>query len=101
MPFCTVPLTGSKTTATFTNPQTGQPQTLLMRGRFMDTTCEIVHQESGAVAALIKRKVFNMREVFGQQTYHVTVAPGVDMALIAALCICMDEKRESGGSSIF
>jgi hypothetical protein len=30
---------------------------------------------------------------FGKQTYAVHVAPGVDMALMAALCVCLDEKR--------
>ena len=34
--------------------------------------------------------------LFSQQTYAVTVAPGVDMALIAALCICLDEKNNEG-----
>jgi uncharacterized protein YxjI len=34
------------------------------------------------------------REVFfDQQTYAVMVAPGVDLALIAALCVCFDEKN--------
>jgi uncharacterized protein YxjI len=31
--------------------------------------------------------------MFGQQTYTVSVAPGVDMALVAAMCICLDEKN--------
>jgi uncharacterized protein YxjI len=42
--------------------------------------------------ARIDRKLFSGNDMFfGQQTYAVSVAPGVDMALIAALCICLDE----------
>lgn len=44
--------------------------------------------------ATIGRSYFNMREIFGgQQTYYVTVAAGVDLSLIAAICVCLDEKE--------
>lgn len=44
--------------------------------------------------AQISRKMFNMREIFGgQQTYYVTVAAGVDLAMMAAICVCLDEKE--------
>lgn len=46
------------------------------------------------VLARIDRQFFNARELLGGgQTYIVNIAPNVDMALIAALCICLDEKR--------
>jgi uncharacterized protein YxjI len=49
---------------------------------------------SGIVVARIDRKLLSGKDVFfGQQTYAVQVAPGVDLALIAALCICLDEKN--------
>jgi len=36
----------------------------------------------------------NVREVFGdKQSYFVTVAPGVDLTLIAAICVCLDERE--------
>lgn len=54
-------------------------------------------ESTGTVVAMIRRKLLNSGELlFGQQTYEVSVAPGVDLALISALCICLDEmKNES------
>jgi len=47
--------------------------------------------------AHIDRKLFSGKDLcFGQQTYAVQVAPGVDKALIAAMCICLDEKNNEG-----
>lgn len=64
-----------------------------MEGDFLDSRAEISTKE-GQVVALIDRKYFNAREfIGGQQTYGVTVAPNVDMAIIAAMCICLDELR--------
>lgn len=49
---------------------------------------------AGLVVARIDRKLLSGKDIFfGQQTYAVQIAPGVDMALIAAMCICMDEKN--------
>jgi len=46
------------------------------------------------VIASINRKIMNMREMFGgSQTYFVTVAPGVDLSMISAICVCLDEKE--------
>lgn len=86
---------GSKATGTFTAPD-GQVHTFTMRGDWLDSTAEIIlgEDKSGPIAAVIDRKFFNKREFFGgQQTYAVTVAPGVDKALMVALCISLDEKR--------
>jgi len=53
----------------------------------------------GVVVARINRKILSGKDIlFNQQTYGVQIAPGVDMALIAALCICLDEKNNEGGS---
>jgi uncharacterized protein YxjI len=65
-----------------------------MNGNWLDSVAEIVDEATGSVVARIDRKLFRGRDVFfGQQTYAVLVAPGVDMALIAAMCICFDEKN--------
>lgn len=92
-------LAGSKATATFTS-QSGKQEVLTMRGNWFDTTADITDEAQGdAVVARIDRKLLSGKDIFfGQQTYAVTVAPGVDMALIAALCICLDEKNNEGGS---
>ncbi|KAF2634728.1 hypothetical protein P280DRAFT_463085 [Massarina eburnea CBS 473.64] len=87
-------LFGSKATATFTSLN-GKQETLQMKGNFFDTRAEITDEtQGGLVVARIDRKILSGKDLFfGQQTYAVEVAPNVDMALIAALCICLDEKN--------
>jgi uncharacterized protein YxjI len=86
-----IPGMKDKVHATF-NTASGTPVKLEMKGR---STLDIVDTASGALAARIERKRWNAREMLGnQQTYHLTVAPGVDTSLIVAMCICLDEKRE-------
>ncbi|EFX00203.1 duf567 domain containing protein [Grosmannia clavigera kw1407] len=86
-------LLGSKATATFTSPATGKAESLTMSGNWFDTSASILDDSNGCTVARIDRKLCNGRQLlFGQQTYAVLVAPGVDLAVIAALCICLDEK---------
>ncbi|EOD45603.1 putative duf567 domain protein [Neofusicoccum parvum] len=83
----------SKANCNFTSVD-GKKESLHMKGDFFDTTADITDEATGQLVATIDRKFFNAREIFGgQQTYVVTVAPNVDMAVIAAMCICLDEKR--------
>ncbi|KAI4629515.1 uncharacterized protein J4E87_003779 [Alternaria ethzedia] len=90
-------LFGSKATATFTS-QNGKQESLTMKGDFFDTQADILDEaQGGLVVARIDRKLLSGKDIFfGQQTYGVQIAPGVDMALIAALCICLDEKNNEG-----
>ncbi|KAJ5438385.1 uncharacterized protein N7458_009383 [Penicillium daleae] len=91
-------LLGSKATATLTDSQ-GKAVTLKMKGGWFDHTADIVDEKSGHTVARIDRKLLSGRDlIFGQQTYAVVVAPGVDAALIAALCICFDEKNNEPSS---
>jgi len=85
----------SKAVGTFTSTLGGGQQCeLMMKGDFFDRKAEITDVASGQVVATIDRKFFNAAEIIaGQQTYVVTVSPGVDMALIIAMCIALDEKR--------
>lgn len=65
-----------------------------MKGDFFNTSAEIHGTAIATPVAVIDRKFLNTNELlFGQQTYAVTIAPNVDMALIAAMCICLDERR--------
>ena len=65
-----------------------------MKGNWRDSKADIVDEATGAVVAQIDRKLLRARQMFfDQQTYAVIVAPGVDLALIAALCVCFDEKN--------
>ncbi|KAK8043873.1 hypothetical protein PG994_012711 [Apiospora phragmitis] len=83
----------SKSVATFTS-EGGQRENLFMKGNFFDTRAAITDEASGQAVAVINRQLLNPRELLGgQQTYHVTVAPNVDLAVIVAMCICLDERR--------
>lgn len=65
-----------------------------MKGNFFDTLANITDESTTQPVATINRKFFTAREWFGgQQTYVVTVAPNVDMALIVAMCIILDEMQ--------
>ncbi|KAJ5777509.1 hypothetical protein N7520_000755 [Penicillium odoratum] len=86
-------LVGSKATATFTD-HNDHAKTFYMKGGWFDHSADIVDHKTGQTVARIDRKLLTGRDlIFGQQTYAVIVAPGVDAALIAALCICFDEKN--------
>lgn len=91
---------GSKAVGTFVNVQDNRPIELLMKGNFFDSHATITNSATGNIVATINRNRFNFGEIFaGQQTYTVTVQPGIDMALIVAMCICLDEKNNEKKSS--
>lgn len=63
-----------------------------IRGQFFDRSADITW--NGKIVAKIRREFLNMREIFaGGQTYGCEVAPGVDLALISAAIIAIDEQR--------
>lgn len=65
-----------------------------MKGSWTDYSADILDESTQTVVGRIDRKVLSGRDLlFGQQTYALSVAPNVDMALMAALCICLDEKN--------
>lgn len=83
----------------YKDQQTGQVKEgrLFMKGDFFDRRAEITDESTGQPVAVIDRQFLNARELLGgQQTYIVTVAPGMDMAIVVAMCICLDERRNEG-----
>jgi uncharacterized protein YxjI len=65
-----------------------------MNGNFFDTHADIIDSKTGLPVARIERELFNARQIFGdKQTYFVTVAQNVDMSIVAALCICLDDRE--------
>lgn len=75
----------------------------MMKGNWRDSTADIVDETRNVVVARITRKsMFKSFTTFatGQNEYGLTVAPGVDFALMAALCVCFDElnNEPSGGA---
>jgi uncharacterized protein YxjI len=92
---------GSKATCTVTPSDGGPPLVLKMKGGWLDLDAQITNQENGQVAAVINRKLGGTDLFFGRQTYHVSVTPGYDLSVIAAMCICLDEKNNEGGGAAF
>ncbi|KAF2146151.1 uncharacterized protein K452DRAFT_219743 [Aplosporella prunicola CBS 121167] len=73
----------------------GKRESLFMKGNFTASKATITDESTNAPVAMINRDIFTAREIFaGVQTYVVSVAPNVDKALIAAMCICLDERRD-------
>lgn len=84
---------GAKMTISFKNlaDGSGNDVEIALEGSFWDRNAKMTC--NGQPVASIDRKFLNARQlVFDQQTYFLTVAPGVDAALMAAICICLDEK---------
>lgn len=66
-----------------------------MQGSFFNVKTEITDKKTGQVVAQIDRQRWNTRQLLANRgTYAVTFAPGVDMALIVAMVVCMDERKE-------
>jgi len=85
-------LLSSKSTCTFINAADQREVELEIKGDWFDRSASITC--GGTPVAHINRSFMNMRQIFGnKQTYFVTVAPNVDLALIAALCVALDEKE--------
>ncbi|TFK96288.1 tubby C-terminal-like domain-containing protein [Pterulicium gracile] len=80
-----------KLNATFRNAADGQEISLALRGDFFDRAVRI--SPEGPVVGRISRDFFNAREIFsrGAQTYFLTIAPGVDVAMLAAICVILDQ----------
>ncbi|CAE6464152.1 unnamed protein product [Rhizoctonia solani] len=95
-PLCVIKshfsLTGAKLDVQFKNAADGRQVQFDLRGSFFDRSAEVT--VNGQPVARISRQFLNSGELlFDQQTYYLTVAPGVDAAMMVALCVCMDEKQ--------
>jgi uncharacterized protein YxjI len=79
----------------FVNAMNGEQENFVMKGSFFNVKTEITNERNGQVVAQIDRELWNARQLLGdRQSYAVTVAPGVDMALIVAMVVCLDERRD-------
>ncbi|BEI85759.1 hypothetical protein CcaverHIS002_0600460 [Cutaneotrichosporon cavernicola] len=82
---------GSKLVADFY--QDGKESQISLSGDFWGGSANVKDQKGNALAH-ISRDMINVNEVAAdQQTYFVTVAPGVDLALTACMCIAFDETK--------
>lgn len=86
---------GTKLEIKFKNAGTDEKVELDVKGDFWGGSANITLKDRPV--AHISRSVANVRELkFDKQSYAVQVAAGVDLALIAAACICLDELKEDG-----
>jgi len=86
-------------TINFLNAADGKQTMLKMKGDFSDRMTEIKLGDSDTVVARIDRQMFSgWSMVGGPQTYFATIAPNVDMALVVAMCLCVDERRKNQAS---
>ncbi|KAG5927772.1 hypothetical protein E4U42_001819 [Claviceps africana] len=66
-------------------------ETLVMTGNWGTTSADIQCERTGATVARISRA---LELLVNRQSYTLVVAPGVDMALMVALCVALDEKKK-------
>ncbi|TKA48705.1 hypothetical protein B0A54_00841 [Friedmanniomyces endolithicus] len=109
---------GSRSTVTFKNASDGTDVELEVKGDWMDKSADITF--AGREVAKISRSFFNVRQLMERcssdrlhtldrrgeaqslqavqltdpEQYQVTVAPNVDLSLIAAICVSLDEQQE-------
>jgi len=68
---------------------------LRMKSGILDLKAEIKDAATGKLVASIHRQFLNTGQIgFGKKTYKVKIQPGTDMAIIVAMCICLDEMRK-------
>ncbi|KAI3614884.1 duf567 domain protein [Moniliophthora roreri] len=84
----------AKMTATFRNID-GQEVVLALNGSFLERNASINFgsSEGPPVAHITRNYKTGMELIFGGQTYYLAVEPGVDAPLMAAICLCLDEKQ--------
>ena len=72
-----------------------------MKSNFSDRRANIKDKATRQVVETIDRR-FKAREMLsGQQTYQVTCARGIDMALVCAMCICWSERKNENKKGMF
>jgi hypothetical protein len=87
-------VTGMQFTATFINTIRQQQEQLCFNRGYWSSRGIITNGAGGPVVAEAEREITLLKK-----EYEVIVAQGVDMALIAAMIICLDEKEKSHGNA--
>ncbi|KAB8200826.1 tubby C-terminal-like domain-containing protein [Aspergillus parasiticus] len=85
-------LGGARVTVSFVNTAgNSEPIELALSGNWIDRYGTITRNDRPV--AQITRDYFNTRQILGDaDTYYVTIAPGMDIALIVSLCVMYDEE---------
>lgn len=86
-------LVGSKAVGHLTNATNGQRTNLLMDAGWFGKHSTITNEADGQILADINREFHGSQLLTNRHTYAVTIAPGVDIALIVAMVVAEDERR--------
>jgi uncharacterized protein YxjI len=84
----------AKITANVTNAHNGQQVLVCVKGNWLEKNAIISigdMKQGGVPIAQVSRSLDLKELFFSKQTYYVTIAPGVDAAFIAMLCVAIDE----------
>ena len=76
------------------NAADGKHINLKLKGDWLDMTTDITTADTGIVVARIDRQINSGWDILGRGSYFLTIAPNVDIALMVAICICVDERRQ-------
>jgi uncharacterized protein YxjI len=66
-----------------------------MTGDWRNKKAEVVDDATSAVAVSITRQSSLKHYLGNAQTYDVSIAPNMDMALAMAICLAFDENAEA------
>lgn len=107
------PVKGPLYKVTFTNKFTGQKSSITVDGKIGDTwkdqRCDFLLPDKTVIATLLRKGSGAKRLVNDElggyttnhdATYSVTVAPGVDLAFIAAVSIALNQIRKEAGMGL-
>ncbi|TFL02384.1 tubby C-terminal-like domain-containing protein [Pterulicium gracile] len=87
---------GTSFSVTFVNAADGQNLEICLLGDILALEAVITLGQGGPVIGRITREHMDARLMrTGQHTYYLTVAPGVDISLLSAICVCLDEVRDA------
>lgn len=87
----------AKMNTTIINRQNGQPLNLSLKGNIMTHEAVIYIGEAkqgGIPIAKIHRPLTGREWLSGQQEYWLTVAPNVDISMMVAMCVALDEMKK-------
>lgn len=87
---------GTSFSVSFVNAADGRNLEICLMGDVLALEAVVTLGPGGPVIGNITREHLDVRLMrTGQHTYCLTVAPGVDVSLLSAICVCLDEVRDA------
>lgn len=88
-----VPLQGARATAFFTNAIDQSSVQLSMQGSWRNRHAVIKNVVTDEVVATMNSELLNARNLVGsRRTYEVSVAAGIDLAVVTAMIVSLDAR---------